>query len=113
MTDLSLAERGFQHLRDRTERARPRPIALLAVSATAGAFAAKGQHLDQVLSGTGSVVLVEGGAGMGKSRLLVEVAAMARRLSIRVGGGVAGPGEHCRPTVGADRGPVRGPFADP
>src|ERR1019366_7067053 len=72
-----------------------------------------GQHLEQVLSGTGSVVLVEGGAGMGKSRLLVEVAAMARRLSIRVGGGVAGPGEHCRPTVGADRGPVRGPFADP
>jgi len=42
-----------------------------------------GQHLDQVLSGIGSVVLVEGGAGMGKSRLLGEVAEMARRLSIR------------------------------
>ncbi len=41
-----------------------------------------GQHLDQLLSGVGSVVLVEGGAGMGKSRLLGEVAAMARRLSI-------------------------------
>src|SRR3984957_13968556 len=52
-----------------------------------------GQHLDQVLSGVGSVVLVEGGAGMGKSRLLGEVAEMARRLSIRVGGGVADPGD--------------------
>ena len=52
-----------------------------------------GQHLDQLLSGIGSVVLVEGGAGMGKSRLLGEVAAMARRLSIRVGGGVADPGD--------------------
>src|SRR5271155_1767355 len=51
-----------------------------------------GQHLDQVLSGIGAVVLVEGGAGMGKSRLLGEVAEMARRLAIRVGGGVADPG---------------------
>ena len=52
-----------------------------------------GQHLDRLLSGIGSVVLVEGGAGMGKTRLLGEVAAMARRLSIRVGGGVADPGD--------------------
>jgi DNA-binding CsgD family transcriptional regulator/alkylhydroperoxidase/carboxymuconolactone decarboxylase family protein YurZ len=52
-----------------------------------------GQQLDQVLAGIGSVVLVEGGAGMGKSRLLGEVAEMARRLSIRVGGGVADPGD--------------------
>jgi predicted ATPase len=52
-----------------------------------------GQHLDQLLSGIGSVVLVEGGAGMGKSRLLGEVAAMARRLSIRVGCGVADPAD--------------------
>jgi DNA-binding CsgD family transcriptional regulator len=52
-----------------------------------------GQHLDRVLSGIGSVVLVEGGAGMGKSRLLGEVAGMARRLSIRVGCGVAEPGD--------------------
>src|SRR5580658_1049767 len=54
---------------------------------------ALGQHLDQLLSGIGSVVLVEGGAGMGKSRLLGEVATMARRLSIRVGGGAADPGD--------------------
>ena len=52
-----------------------------------------GQHLDQLLSGIGSVVLVEGGAGMGKSRLLGEVAGMAGRLSIRVGSGVADPGD--------------------
>ena len=36
-----------------------------------------GQHLDQLLSGVGTVIVVEGGAGMGKSRLLREVAAMA------------------------------------
>jgi hypothetical protein len=48
-------------------------------------------HLDQLRSGIGTVALVEGGAGMGKSRLLEEVATMARRLSIRVGSGVAEP----------------------
>ena len=48
-------------------------------------------HLDQLRSGIGTVALVEGGAGMGKSRLLDEVATMARRLSIRVGSGVAEP----------------------
>jgi DNA-binding CsgD family transcriptional regulator len=52
-----------------------------------------GQHLDQLLSGVGTVIVVEGGAGMGKSRLLREVAAMARRLSIRVGSGTADPGD--------------------
>ena len=52
-----------------------------------------GQHLDQLLSGVGAVVLVEGGAGLGKSRLVGEVAAMARRLSIRVGCGVADPAD--------------------
>ncbi len=52
-----------------------------------------GQHLDELLSGIGSVVLVEGGAGMGKSRLLDEVAGVARRLSIGVGSGVADPGD--------------------
>ena len=50
-------------------------------------------HLDRVLSGAGTVALVEGGAGLGKSRLLAEVAAMARHLSIRVGVGVADPGD--------------------
>jgi predicted ATPase len=51
------------------------------------------RHLDQVLSGTGTVVLVEGGAGLGKSRLLAEVAAMARGLAIRAGVGVADPAD--------------------
>jgi len=52
-----------------------------------------GQHLDQLLSGVGTVVLVEGGAGMGKSRLLKEAAEMACRLSIRVGCGAADPND--------------------
>ena len=52
-----------------------------------------GEQLDQLLSGVGTVVLVEGGAGMGKSRLLAEVAAMAGRLSIRVGCGTADPAD--------------------
>jgi DNA-binding CsgD family transcriptional regulator len=54
---------------------------------------ALGKHLDQLLSGIGTVALVEGGAGMGKSRLLDEVVTMARRLSIRVGSGVADAGD--------------------
>src|ERR1700678_2915564 len=54
-------------------------------------LAVLGQHLDQLLSGIGWVVLVEGGAGIGKSRLLREVAAMAERLSIGDGRGVADP----------------------
>ena len=71
-----------------TERA---PI--LTVRGRDGELTALGQHLDQLLSGIGSVVLVEGGAGMGKSRLLGELAEMARRLSIRVGAGAADPGD--------------------
>src|SRR5207244_818103 len=51
------------------------------------------EHLDQLLSGVGTVVLVEGDTGMGKSRLLGEVGTMARRLSIRVGSGAADLGD--------------------
>ena len=36
------------------------------------------EHLDQLLSGVGTVAVVEGGTGMGKSRLLGEVGTMAR-----------------------------------
>jgi DNA-binding CsgD family transcriptional regulator len=50
-------------------------------------------HLDRLGDGAGTVVLVEGGAGMGKSRLLQEVGSIAGRRSIRVGSGVADAGE--------------------
>ena len=52
-----------------------------------------GIHLDQARSGVGSVVLVEGAPGMGKSRLLAEAARIAGRLSFRVGSGAAEPVE--------------------
>src|SRR5580704_4470175 len=58
-----------------------------------GELSALRRHLDQVLSGAGTVALVEGGAGLGKSRLLAEVAAMARGLAIKAGAGVADPGD--------------------
>ena len=53
-----------------------------------------GRHLDQLLSGIGSVIVVDGAAGLGKSRLLKEAVTMARRLSIKVGSGAADPGDN-------------------
>src|SRR5271163_3868153 len=91
MTDLTVAPRPEPEVKAqakpsgtgniRTIRGRDSELAVL------------GLHLDQLLSGIGTVVLVEGGAGMGKSRLLGEVTAMARRLSIEVGCGAADPGD--------------------
>ncbi len=79
-----------------------------------------GQHLDQLLSGLGPVVLVKGGPGMGKSRLFGERAGMARRLSVRVGDGVAdagdgvaGAGDTVVQLSGVDGSPLRGTFPDP
>jgi len=46
-----------------------------------------------LLSGEGTVALIEGAPGMGKSRLLAEVAAMAERLAMRVGLGAADPAD--------------------
>jgi DNA-binding CsgD family transcriptional regulator len=43
--------------------------------------------------GAEAVVLIEGAAGMGKSRLLAEVAAIGRSLGIRVGRSAADPSE--------------------
>jgi DNA-binding CsgD family transcriptional regulator len=50
-------------------------------------------ELVRVADGTGAVVLVEGGAGMGKSRLLAEVSDVARALRFRVGTTAAEPSE--------------------
>src|SRR5580704_18238380 len=55
-------------------------------------LASIGVQLDRVRSGAGAVVLVEGEAGIGKSRLLEEAARVARRLAFRVGIGAAEPG---------------------
>ena len=52
-----------------------------------------GELLDRVRSGSGAVLLIEGAAGMGKSRLISEGVTMARRLSLSVGAGAAEPSE--------------------
>ena len=50
-------------------------------------------ELERLSDGTESVVVVEGAAGMGKSRLLAETAAIARSLGITVGSSAADPSE--------------------
>jgi len=50
------------------------------------------RRLAQVRAGTGFVVMVEGSAGLGKTRLLDECVSMAEELSFRVGRGAAEPG---------------------
>jgi DNA-binding CsgD family transcriptional regulator len=50
------------------------------------------RSLSQVQAGTGCVVVVEGSAGLGKTRLLDECVSMAGELSFRVGRGAAEPG---------------------
>jgi DNA-binding CsgD family transcriptional regulator len=52
-----------------------------------------GELLDRVRKGSGGVVLIEGAAGIGKSRLVAEGVRMAHRLSVPVGIGVAEPSE--------------------
>jgi DNA-binding CsgD family transcriptional regulator len=54
-------------------------------------LAAIGARLDEVRSGVGSVVIVEGRAGLGKTRLLDACASMAAERSFRVGRGVTEP----------------------
>jgi DNA-binding CsgD family transcriptional regulator len=50
------------------------------------------RRLRKVRAGTGCVVIVEGSAGLGKTRLLDECVTMARKLSFQVGRGTAEPG---------------------
>ena len=50
-------------------------------------------ELDRLSAGAEAVVVIEGAAGMGKSRLLAEVATIARGLGIRVGRSAADPSE--------------------
>src|SRR5437870_2318265 len=50
-------------------------------------------ELERLSDGTEAVVVVDGAAGMGKSRLLAEVGAIARSLGIRVGRSAADPSE--------------------
>jgi len=52
-----------------------------------------GELLDRVRSGSGAVLLIEGEAGMGKSRLIGEGVTMARRMSFPAGIGAADPSE--------------------
>jgi DNA-binding CsgD family transcriptional regulator len=50
-------------------------------------------ELERLSDGAEAVIVVEGAAGMGKSRLLAEVAAIARGLGISVGSSAADPSE--------------------
>ncbi len=50
-------------------------------------------ELERLSDGAEAVVVIEGAAGMGKSRLLAEVAAIARSRGIRVGRSAADPSE--------------------
>ena len=50
-------------------------------------------ELERVSDGAEAVLIVEGAAGMGKSRLLAEVSTIARSLAIRVGSSAADPSE--------------------
>jgi predicted ATPase len=51
------------------------------------------RHLTEISKGTGSVIVIEGSAGRGKTRLIQEAAATAVELSFRVGRGTAEPDE--------------------
>jgi DNA-binding CsgD family transcriptional regulator len=50
-------------------------------------------ELERLSDGAETVLVVEGAAGMGKSRLLAEVSTIARSLGIKVGGSAADPSE--------------------
>ena len=49
------------------------------------------RHLEETRGGTGSVIVIEGSPGLGKTRLVEECAAAARAMSLQVGRGTAEP----------------------
>jgi predicted ATPase len=49
------------------------------------------EDLERVRSGVGSVVLIEGGPGLGKTRLLQAARAFAEGMAFRIGRGMADP----------------------
>jgi DNA-binding CsgD family transcriptional regulator len=55
-------------------------------------LAAVRSALQGAATGTGAVIVVEGGSGMGKTRLLAECTSLAASLGFRVGRGAAEPG---------------------
>jgi DNA-binding CsgD family transcriptional regulator len=58
-----------------------------------GEVASLRDHLARLQGGTGTCWLIEGGAGLGKSRLLEQVVSVAREAGFAVGYGVAEPGD--------------------
>jgi len=58
-----------------------------------GEVAALHDHLARLRTGTGTSWLIEGGAGLGKSRLLEQARSAARETGFAVGHGVAEPGD--------------------
>src|SRR6266567_268900 len=52
-----------------------------------------GERLDEVASGSGRVIVVEGASGIGKTRLLLEAVRDAKRRGMRVGVSMAEPSE--------------------
>jgi DNA-binding CsgD family transcriptional regulator len=70
-------------------------------------LAVLGEQLALLQSGRGSVTVVRGASGGGKTRLLEEAVAMARRVGARVGRHAAAPGDEVVP-VGALMGALFG-----
>ena len=80
---------GVGRLRKLADVARSTP----AIRGRDSELAVLGEHLGRLRSGVGGVLLLEGAAGIGKSRLLDEAAEAARRNSCRVGWAAADPGD--------------------
>ena len=58
-----------------------------------GEVASLHDHLARLRSGTGTSWLIEGGPGLGKSRLVEQAVSAAREAGFAVGHGVAEPGD--------------------